>query len=184
MKTLSLILFLVSGLAFGATAQVNSVVNFGGVKDSGQTSGPNVSTPESSHYGTGSGGVAGYKTIICGATGTAGYYLQCYDVSSGSASQYQVPSNKKFYITKIIAWTNNGITLSLGTATASFTHNSSGAPTGKVDWCGSTGDYCFFGAAYPAASAFELPITIQSSLYPWMRLNGTVGAAMLIGKEQ
>ena len=118
-----LLMVLVAGEAFGATAQVNNVVQFSGVS---QTSGLStyqtvpIQAIDTSGFVTLGGGVS---------SSTSGNYIQLRQVSG---TNYQVPADKVFYITDFWGFSAAASALAFGYGTAALgSDNTATPPTGS-----------------------------------------------------
>lgn len=114
---------LMTGEAFGATAQVNNVVQFSGINQAGAISTYQtvpIQAIDSSGFVTLGGGVS---------SSTSGNYIQLRQVSG---TNYQVPSDKVFYITDFWAFSASASALAFGYGTAALgSDNTSTPPTGS-----------------------------------------------------
>lgn len=164
---------------FGATAQVNNVVNPGGGINSQI---PAFTLPadsvNSAKLITLSGGV--------GSTATNAWY-SLSKLNSGNA-QYQVPVGKTLYIIGFYCGTASVNNIMFGYATASFSFATTSTPTGATNYspnndAASSGLYCSGSHASPVYMAISM--SFPASSYPFFRYQSgaTTLAVNLIGYE-
>lgn len=158
----------------GGTSILNSVYSLG--------INPSVTIPE--------GSLSNYMTLHGDSNaGNSGQYMSLY--TGQSNTQYQVASGKKFYIVMICAInrdTSVNLTYQPGFATASFTNQTTSAPTGAVYWGGAANIRIFnvFGTGGGSVmNCLNESNYFPALSYPFMNETSSVAASFIVyGKEQ
>jgi len=152
---------------------------------------PMLNVPEPNILST---AVPFYKAIFAHVTvSTLSYFVPFNDMNSGSNAQYQVPSGKKFYITRrclfSVATGSSAGAGQFGYGTATFSAGTT-APTGAIYDTGATGgDSISVGSttSSPAATCQDFPQYYPALAYPFFETgtaNTQYDLAVLCGKEQ
>lgn len=181
-KFLTILLTYLIGMnsVLAATAQVNSVVQYGGSNVTVTSPFSNLVVP--------AGVVTGYKTLMGGNSGTtiaAGGHIGMYDLSGNSNTQYSVPNGKSFITSMvcIIDTTSNNQAV-LGSATASFS-DGAGSVTGGIYTSGAAGKYniALIGST-SVPLCLPYPFTFTQNTFPLLQHNATHSTQIImIGKE-
>lgn len=164
MKKFILALFLVSQFALAGTAQVNSVVNMGGIENS------STSTMPLEKVGAASGDFVSLKAgFDTGAATTAGNFYPFYK----NGTPYQVPVGKSFHVTKTCSESPGGSNLywQMVSDTASISFDQAGALTSGTYESGAAARYSnrtHFTAATWECSSF--PYVFAASTYPAIQI--------------
>ena len=174
----SLLLVFICSASFGATSQVNSIVQPAtGINNNATTSANQ--TPITLPFST-TNLDAIVRLIAPADAQTANNYVNFGNQSNPSTSlaAYQVPAGKKLYLYMMYctanAATNPGITFGYGTAALGTISGQAGAPTGSVEYGQSTGGA---GGYYinitGTGSIYQLPIWLvfPANSYPYQRMN-------------
>lgn len=163
-----------------ATAQVNSVTQFGG-------SNVTVTSP-SSVLTLPAGVLTGYKTLMGGNAATniaANGHMGVYDLSGNTNTQYSVPNGKSFVTSLIciIDTTGNNQAV-LGTATAAFT-DAVTSVTGGVYASGAAAKYNFtLLGSTSVPLCLPYPFTFAQNTFPLLQHNANhTTTFIIIGKE-
>lgn len=143
---------------------------------------PSVIIPE--------GSISNYITLHGDSNaGSSGQYMSLYNGQSNT--QYQVASGKKFYIVMICATnrdTSVNLTYQPGYATATFTNQTTSAPTGAVYWGGAANIRIFnvFGTGGGSVmNCLNMSNFFPALSYPFMNETSSVAASFIVyGKEQ
>lgn len=176
MKFLTLLLLFVTSVAFGATAQVNSVVS------TGAGSGANPKVPSKTFP---LDDAARHITLSFSSDGTAATSFHgAYQLGGlgAPAGQYQVPAGKVTYCTAANVNSSGAGAFTFGYSTASFAENVIVAPAGAVYYGPGT---LTAGANAPTISLFtgtlgvydSVPLVVAwdsaaaANVYPFIQMN-------------
>lgn len=182
----SLLVFLCSISAFGATAQVNDVAVFGG--PTSNSSGNQIVTPNTKLF-------TSTETLVAQtASSTSNNFLAfgAFGHPAGSATQYQVPGGVQFCTTAISIFSNAGAgsvnQLAFGYGTAALLANDTPTPpVGLFEYGATTGSgfrFAFSGATSDDYKPFFM--CFPSGSFPYFRFGGASNTVSitLIGQLQ
>lgn len=173
-KILSILsLLLITQVALGATAQVNSVIGIGGAPSvntaTGTVGSPVITSPESA---LGTEGEWFTISATVGAATTGNYYH--FMIWGPNSGQYQVPNGKTLHCVGSNGWSDGAKAgYLIGSATATFTDDDPTVPTG-AQYFGKVGVYTLFtGTSADTWSYFPGLMTFAQNTYPFAKFFGS-----------
>lgn len=185
-KIIAFLSLLLSANSFAASGSgnISNVVNIGGTTNGLSSSAPSVEVPEGSVSST---NTPYYKTLFAYVNAaTLNSYWAFYDITTGSNTQYRVPSGKKFYVTQIIAINANSSSTAIakgqaGYATSTFSDGATSV-TGGIYTAGNAGYAPFLTSS---VSTYNVSFYFPALSYPFINANNVDTVSyQLIGKEQ